>query len=93
MKQIFDAVKSIHNPRSRYTAIDEDEQLNYSFYNGENDSSEDEGTNPPISVMSSSSRSSLPIVEPVKNPYSQLLNGYTNANCEINVYPNFIATC
>ncbi|VVC33796.1 Ribonuclease H-like domain,3'-5' exonuclease domain,Mut7-C RNAse domain [Cinara cedri] len=88
MKQIFDAIKSIKNPRSfrntLYTAVDEAEDND--LYKYDEDSS-DEGTNPPISVVASSTRSSIPTVVPVTKPYSQLLSGYINKNCEINIKP------
>lgn len=91
MKQIFDAIKSLEDHRNFKSTLYTDvvEELEYDFYNDEDDFS-DEGTNPPIMV--NSTRSSIPAVVSF-NPYSKLLSGYTNENCEINVNTKYTSVC
>lgn len=87
MRKVFDAVKCKQNlrpyRRTFYSVDYEADQVDY-VYNDDDNSSDDEGTNPPIPKLSSSICSSIPALVPV-NTHNNLLSGFTKENCEINV--------
>lgn len=92
MKKIVDAVKIIQNkPPARYKAPSVDEDYDDNFYTGDDYSDEDEGTSAPIKTVP---WIKYPMAK-VEDPYSKLLNGYTNENQDINVniYKTLLKIC
>jgi len=81
MKQIYDSVKIIQNPRAvRYKPPSIDEDYEDNIFYGDEDDSEDEGTSAPINAKCLTNNPSRP-----EEPHSKLINGYTNGNSMIDV--------
>lgn len=87
MKQIYEAVKSIQNqPVIRHRPPSDDEDYD-DYYFDDDDYSEDEGTSAPLKNFDPqpSTNELFTTFQPKENPQSNIINGYTNTNLEINV--------